>query len=267
MAGPPVTVARDGPVVTLVLSRPSRRNPLSLETMAALRAELVRAGGDPAVRAVVVGAQGTVFCAGHDLRELATEDPGAHEAIFTACAELMLTIHRLAVPVIARVQGLATAAGCQLAAACDLAIAGASARFATPGVRIGLFCTTPMVEVARAVGRSRASLMLLTGDQIDAATAREWGLVARVVPDDHLDEEAMALARRVASASRATLALGKRAIAANLDLPLDDAYTHASAVMCANAASADAQEGISAFLGKREPVWSHTDTGVVTRDT
>ena len=147
------------------------------------------------MRAVVLGAQGTVFSAGHDLRELATRDAAVHERIFAACAELMLTIHRLPVPVVARVQGLATAAGCQLVAACDLAVAAEGARFATPGVTIGLFCTTPMVEVARAVGRKRAMGMLLTGDPIDAATALDWGLVNRVVPADRLDDEAAALAR------------------------------------------------------------------------
>jgi enoyl-CoA hydratase/carnithine racemase len=257
MAGAPVIVERDGPVVTLVLDRPRRRNPLSLETMAALRAALVRAGGDPGVRAVVIGARGPVFCAGHDLRELATDDAAAQERIFAACADLMLTIHRLPLPVVARVQGLATAAGCQLVAACDLAVAAEGAAFATPGVRIGLFCTTPMVEVARAVGRGRAARMLFTGDPIDAATALGWGLVTDVVPSDALDRAAGELAGRVASSSRATVALGKRAIADNLDLPLAEAYEHASGVMCANAVSADAQEGIAAFLGKRPPVWSH----------
>ena len=151
-----------------------------------------------------------------------------HERIFAACAELMLAIHRLPVPVVARVQGLATAAGCQLVAACDLAVAAEGARFATPGVKTGLFCTTPMVEVARAVGRKRAMEMLLTGDPIDAPTALDWGLVNRVVPADRLDEEAAALAGRVATASRATVAIGKRAFGENLDLPLEEAYRHAS---------------------------------------
>lgn len=257
MAGRSVTAERDGAVVTLVLSEPDRRNPLSLATMLALRQALEEAGDDPGVRAVVIGAKGPVFSAGHDLRELAAGDGAAHERIFTACADLMLTIHRLAVPVIARVQGLATAAGCQLVAACDLAVAAESARFATPGVRIGLFCTTPMVEVARALGRARATLMLFTGDPIDAVTAREWGLVAEVVPADCLADATADLAARITSSSRSTLALGKRAIADNLDLPLAEAYDHASGVMCVNASSEDAREGIAAFLEKRAPVWSH----------
>lgn len=257
MAVGTVIAERDGPVVTLVLSEPQRRNPLSLATMVALRDALEEAGADPAVRAVVIGAQGPVFSAGHDLRELAAGDAAAHERIFCACAELMLTVHRLPVPVIARVQGLATAAGCQLVAACDLAVAAEGARFATPGVRIGLFCTTPMVEVARALGRARATQMLFTGDPIDAATALEWGLVTRVVAADALDGATAELAARIASASRSTLALGKRAIAENLDLPLAEAYDHASGVMCVNAATDDAKEGIAAFLEKRAPVWTH----------
>lgn len=261
MAAASVTAARDGAVATLVLDEPARRNPLSLTTMRALTAHLRRAGDDPGVRAVVIGASGTVFCAGHDLRELATGDAAALEEIFAACAELMLAVHRLPVPVIARVQGLATAAGCQLVAACDLAVAAEDARFATPGVRIGLFCSTPMVEVARAVGRSRAALMLYTGDPIDASTARGWGLVTAVVPADGLESAAAGLAARIADSSRSTLAIGKRAIADNLDLPLSEAYAHASGVMCANAVTSDAQEGIAAFLEKRPPVWSHGGRG------
>lgn len=257
MAGRTVAAERVGPIATLVLSEPARRNPLSLATIEALHRELTSAGDDPGVRAVVIGALGPVFSAGHDLRELATDDAAAHERIFAACAELMLAVHRLPVPVIARVQGLATAAGCQLVAACDLAVAAEGARFATPGVRIGLFCTTPMVEVARAVGRARAASMLYTGDPIDAATARDWGLVTHVVPAEALERETAALAGRVAASSRSALAIGKRALAENLDLPLEQAYAHASRVMCVNAATPDAQEGIDAFLAKRDPVWTH----------
>jgi enoyl-CoA hydratase/carnithine racemase len=251
----PVTVQRDGPVTTLVLSRPGRRNPLSLETMTELTARLREAGDDPEVRAVVIGAEGPAFCAGHDLRELATRDAAVHERVFAACAELMLTIHRLPQPVIARVQGMATAAGCQLVAACDLAVAAEPARFATPGVKIGLFCTTPMVEVARAVGRPRAMELLLTGEPIDARTAHQWGLVNRVVVLEHLDGAAAALAAQVAAASGETLAIGKAAVHENLGLPLEEAYGHASGVMCRNALTDDAQEGIAAFLEKRPPVW------------
>jgi enoyl-CoA hydratase/carnithine racemase len=257
----PVRVARDGPAATLTLSRPERRNPLALETMRALTAALREAGDDPAVRAVVIDAEGPVFSAGHDLRELADGDPAAHERVFGACAELMLTVHRLPVPVIAAVRGLATAAGCQLVAACDLAVASEGARFATPGVRIGLFCTTPAVEVARAVGRGRAMRMLLTGDPIDARTALDWGLVTAIVQDDRVGDEARGLVETIARASRDTVALGKRAVAENLGLGLEEAYRHASGVMCDNAARPDAREGIDAFLGKREPVWTHGRAG------
>lgn len=255
--GRPVAMRRDGAVATVVLDRPARRNALSLEMLGALHDALAGAAADPEVRAVVLGAEGPVFSSGHDLREITQGDEALHRQVFDACSEVMLLIHRMPHPVVARVQGLATAAGCQLVAACDLAVASEAARFATPGVRIGLFCTTPMVEVARAVGRTRAMEMLLTGDPIDAATALSWGLVNRVVEHDRLDEAAAALARRVASASGQTLALGKPAVAENLDLPLEQAYRHASEVMVRNAGTADAREGMSAFLDKREPEWSH----------
>lgn len=259
MTGHPVIVERDGPIQTIVLSRPERRNVLSTATLEHLLAALREAGDDPSVHGVVLGAQGTVFSAGHDLRELATRDGAELERVFGACADVMMAIHRLPVPVVARVQGMATAAGCQLVAACDLAVAAEGARFATSGVRNGLFCTTPMVEVARNVGRKRAMEMLLTGDPIDAATALSWGLVNRVVPAERLDREAMALIMRVATLSRATIAIGKRAFGENLDLPLEEAYRHASAVMCRNAGIDDAQEGIAAFLEKREATWSHRE--------
>jgi enoyl-CoA hydratase/carnithine racemase len=255
--GPPVALRRDGAVATVVLSRAARRNALSLEMLGALHGALAGLAADGDVRAVVLGAEGPVFSSGHDLREITEGDAEVHARVFDACAEVMLLLHRMPQPVVARVQGLATAAGCQLVAACDLAVASETARFATPGVKIGLFCTTPMVEVARAVGRMRAMEMLLTGEPIDAATALSWGLVNRVVPHDHLDEAADALARQVASSSGETLALGKPAVAENLDLPLEEAYRHASAVMRRNASTADAREGMTAFLGKRDPVWSH----------
>jgi enoyl-CoA hydratase/carnithine racemase len=255
--GQPVTVRLDGAVATVVLSRPGRRNALSIEMLGALHDALADVARAPDVRAVVLGAEGPVFSSGHDLREITEGDEAVHRRVFDACTDVMLLIHRTPQPVVARVQGLATAAGCQLVAACDLAVASEAAMFATPGVRIGLFCTTPMVEVARAVGRTRAMELLLTGDPIDAATALSWGLVNRVVPHDQLDEAADALARRVASASGETLAIGKPAVAENLDLPLEEAYRHASEVMTRNAGTADAREGMEAFLGKRDPVWSH----------
>lgn len=255
--GAPVLASRDGPVVTLELNRPERRNALSAALMEELTGALRELGRDTGVRAVVLGARGPAFSAGHDLRELADGGAGEHRLVFDRCAELMLTIHALPQPVIARVQGIATAAGCQLVAACDLAVASETAAFATPGVRIGLFCSTPAVEVVRAVGRARAMEMLLTGDPVDAATAREWGLVSRVVPPGRLDEEAAALAARVAAASRAAVATGKRSVNETIDAPLEEAYRTASAAMCANAAHEDAREGMRAFLEKRAPVWSH----------
>jgi enoyl-CoA hydratase/carnithine racemase len=254
----PLLVDRDGAVVTLTLNRPERRNALSLDLMLTLTARLRETAADESVRAIVLGAAGPVFCSGHDLRELRGREEEEYARIFATCSELMLTLHRIPQPVVARVQGIATAAGCQLVAACDLAVASETARFATPGVRIGLFCTTPMVEVARSVGRKRALELLLTGEPIDAATAADWGLVNRVVPAERLDEEAAALAARVAAASGLTLGIGKRAFYENLEPQADAAYEHASAVMCANALARDAQEGIGAFLEKRAPVWSNS---------
>jgi enoyl-CoA hydratase/carnithine racemase len=247
---------RDGPVLTLVLNRPDKRNPLALDLMRELTSRLRAADDDADVRVVVIGASGPVFSAGHDLRELTGREEAFYEEVFDACAELMLTIHGIAKPVIARVQGIATAAGCQLVAACDLAVASEAARFATPGVKIGLFCSTPMVEVARVVGRKRAMEMLLTGDMISADTAAEWGLVNRVVPADDLDRATAELAARIAEASPVTLGIGKRAFWENVDLTLAAAYTHASETMCRNALADDAQEGMTAFLEKRPPVWS-----------
>ena len=252
----PLLVDRDGAVVTLTLNRPERRNALSTDLMLELTERLRETAADDGVRAVVLGAAGPVFCSGHDLREMQGRGEADYERIFGTCSELMMTVHRIPQPVVARVQGMATAAGCQLVAACDLAVASETARFATPGVRLGLFCTTPMVEVARNVGRKRALELLLTGEPIDAATAADWGLVNRVVPGERLDEEAAALAARIAAASGLTLGIGKRAFYDNLEPGAEAAYDHASAVMCANALARDAQEGIDAFLEKRQPVWT-----------
>lgn len=247
----------DGAVLTLELDEPERRNPLSAATIAELTSALDELHGDPGVRAVVLGARGPAFSAGHDLREMRDRDADFYDELFAACSELMLTMHRLPQPIVGRVQGIATAAGCQLVAACDLAVAAEGARFATPGVRIGLFCTTPMVEVARAVGRKRAMELLLTGEPIDAATALEWGLVNRVVPAEDLDRTAAELAARVAEASGVVLGMGKRAFYESVDGDAAARYAHASEVMTENALVPDAQEGIGAFLDKREPVWSH----------
>lgn len=248
----PVVTRRDGPVLTVTLNRPERRNPLSLETITALR----DAFDDADATVIVVASTGPAFSAGHDLREMSDRDPGFYDALFAACGELMMTIHRVPQPVIASVQGIATAAGCQLVAACDLAIASDTARFATPGVRIGLFCTTPMVEVARVVGRKRALQLLLTGEPIDAPTAAAWGLINEVVPADRLADRTAALAHQIATASPLVLATGKRAFYANLEPRLDDAYTHAGAIMAANAGTDDAREGFAAFLEKRTPNWT-----------
>jgi enoyl-CoA hydratase/carnithine racemase len=248
-------VERDGGTTRVTLNRPDRRNALSLALMAELREALEALGADPATRAIVIAGAGPGFSAGHDLGELVGRDADFYERVFDECTRLMETIHRVPQPVIARVHGVATAAGCQLVAACDLAIAEAGARFATPGVRIGLFCSTPMVPLSRAIGRKRALDMLLTGRMVDAATARDWGLVNEVVPAGELDAAVAALAERVAEASPRTLAIGKQAFYEQVERDEAGAYELTKAVMAANAQIADAQEGICAFLDKRPPVW------------
>ena len=248
----PLFVTRDGPILTITLDRPDRRNPLSLETIRALHGAL----HDDAAHVIVIASTGSAFSAGHDLREMRERDAEFYDELFRACGELMMAIHRTPQPVIAQVQGVATAAGCQLVAGCDLAVASETATFATPGVRVGLFCTTPMVEVARAVGRKRAMQMLLTGDPIDAHTAVAWGLVNEVVPAAELAAATTDLATRIATASPMVLATGKRACHANLDLDLDDAYAHAGEVMARSSETADAQEGFAAFIEKRSAVWT-----------
>ena len=251
----PLLIEDTAGVRTLVLNRPERRNALSLALLRDLIAAFAATAADTSVHAVIIRGEGPAFCAGHDLAEMTgCALPDARE-LFDTCSDLMMAIHRLPQPVIAQVHGIATAAGCQLVAACDLAIASEDARFATPGVRIGLFCSTPMVEVSRAVGRKRALELLLTGDLIDAPTAAEWGLVNRVVPAERLADETLELARRIGSASSQTIAVGKVAFYEQLDRPLPEAYEHASEVMAANAVSPDAREGIDAFLSKRKPQW------------
>jgi enoyl-CoA hydratase/carnithine racemase len=245
-------------VRTLTLNRPERRNALSRDLIAELHAALDAAGNDPDVRVVVLAANGPAFSAGHDLGELTGCSTADHAATFAACEQLMLALHALPLPVIARVEGLATAAGCQLVAACDLAVASAAARFATPGVRIGLFCTTPMVEVARTIGRKRAMEMLLTGEPIGAQMALDWGLVNRVEPPEEVVAATAELAERLTAYPRETLAFGKRAFYETLHLGLPDAYARASEVMVENAGVPAAQEGMSAFLQKREPRWERS---------
>ncbi|HLY46172.1 MAG TPA: enoyl-CoA hydratase [Stellaceae bacterium] len=246
----------EGGVLRLTLNRPAARNALSVGLMAGLQQALERAAADQACRVVVIAGAGPAFCAGHDLRELRS-DPSraAYERIFAQCSALMLQIVRLPKPVIAEVHGVATAAGCQLVATCDLAVAAEDARFATPGVAIGLFCSTPMVALSRNLGRKAAMEMLLTGDLIDAASARALGLVNRVVPRAELGAATLALARQIAGKSALTLAIGKEAFYAQAELPLADAYRHAAEVMTTNMLARDAAEGIDAFLEKRQPVW------------
>ena len=251
-----ICVERDGPAAVVTLNRPQRRNALSLELMLELIDCLGQIGRDRAIRAVILAAAGKVFCSGHDLSEMVGRDINEYRRLFDVCSELMMKIQAIPQPVIAEVQGIATAAGCQLVATCDLAIASDQAAFATPGVRIGLFCTTPMVALSRAVGRKRALQMLLTGEMVDAATAADWGLVNRVAPAAELQTETRKLAARIAEASTLTVSLGKQAYYTQIDLDQPKAYAYAKEVMSMNSLAADAQEGISAFLEKRAPCWT-----------
>jgi enoyl-CoA hydratase/carnithine racemase len=251
--------AADG-VVRLTLSRGDRYNPLSREMIAALQAELDALEGDPTARVVVLAAEGRGFCAGHDLAEMRAhaDDPGWQSALFVECNHLMITLTRLPQPVIARVHGIATAAGCQLVSMCDLAVAADTARFALPGVNIGVFCSTPAVGVARSVGRKRAMEMLLTAAPIDAATALDWGLVNRVVSPERLDAEVDELVRGILARPAPVVANGKRAFYAQIDEPLDSAYAVAADAMVRDLSSPDAAEGIDAFLEKRSARWPST---------
>lgn len=250
-----ISFASEGPVAVVTLNRPSRRNALSLELMLELMECLQRVAEDGGIRAVVLAAAGKVFSSGHDLGEMVGRNINEYRRVFDVCSDLMRKIQSIPQPVIAQVQGIATAAGCQLVATCDLAVASDQAAFATPGVKIGLFCTTPMVALTRAVGRKRALQMLLTGDMIDPATAADWGLVNMVVPAEGLEETVRKMALRIAEASSLTVALGKEAFYAQIDLDQPKAYSYAKEVMSMNALAADAQEGITAFLGKRQPCW------------
>ena len=241
-----------GAAQIITLHRPERRNALSAEMLDELQTAVTRT----TARALIIASNGPVYSSGHDLSELHASSQSECTGIFHLCSRVMLALQNLPVPVIAEVQGMATAAGLQLVVACDLAVAAENAQFATPGVRIGLFCTTPMVPLVRAVGRKRALEMLLTGDLINARTALDWGLVNRVVPLDRLRAESLALANRVAEASPEIIALGKRAFYETVSLPDSAAYSAATTAMIDNLGRADAQEGISAFVQKRRPVWS-----------
>ncbi len=250
-----VTIGREGEIALVTMNRPEKRNALSLTMMRELDAALAAVAEDPEVRVVILRGEGPAFCAGHDLRELVGRDAGTYEAIFEACVDLMTRISAIAQPVIAEVARVATAAGCQLVAACDLAVASSEAVFATPGVRIGLFCSTPMVALTRAIGRKRAMEMLLTGEAIDAPTALAWGLINRVVAPDRVHDETLALARKIAESSRGVVGIGKAAFYKQIDLDQARAYEYTKAVMTSNAMEPDATEGITAFLERRRPVW------------
>ena len=248
-------VTREGSLAVVTLHRPDRRNALSLRLMREAVATFRSIGADREIRAVILAATGKVFSAGHDLSEMRGRGVSDYREIFDLCTVLMTTVQTIPQPVIAQVQGLATAAGCQLVAACDLAIASDQAAFATPGVKIGLFCTTPMVALSRAIGRKRALEMLLTGRLVDAATAAGWGLVNRVVPAADLEAETRKLAAQITEASPLTIGIGKAAFYTQIDLDQPTAYAYAKEVMTTNALAADAQEGMAAFLEKRAPCW------------
>jgi enoyl-CoA hydratase/carnithine racemase len=255
---PSVLVREDGPAARITLNRPAKRNALSLELIEDLLGRLREVSSEPGVRAIVLEGAGPAFSAGHDLTEMIDRDVAFYQRLFDVCTELMECIHRLPQPVIAKVDGVATAAGCQLVAACDLAVASEGSQFATPGVKIGLFCSTPMVPVSRAIGRKRALEMLLTGRPIDAATALEWGLVNRVVPHDALEGEVEALVEAIAGSSPLTVGIGKEAFYSQIELDEHRAYDLTKAVMAMNARADDAQEGMCAFLEKRPPEWRGT---------
>ncbi|MGD9505586.1 MAG: enoyl-CoA hydratase [Syntrophobacteraceae bacterium] len=254
-----VLFEKEPPLGWIVLNRPEKRNALSLEMMQAITSKLDEAAEDREIRVLVIRGNGPIFSAGHDLEEIAgREKKTSHfRRIFSVCSEMMLRLHRLPQPVIAQVHGIATAAGCQLVAACDLAIAEEGARFATPGVKIGLFCTTPMTPLVRLVGRRRAMDMLVTGRFVPADEAKDFGLVNRVVPLDQLEEETRRWALEIAQFSGFTLALGKQAFYEQVDMDELSAYRYAKEVISHNCEADDAQEGIAAFLEKREPKWRH----------
>jgi len=247
-----LVVAQSGPVTEITLNRPEKRNALSM----ALMQDLVEALREASGRVIVIAGAGPCFSAGHDLSEMVGRTVPFYRDLFDLCTVLMETVQAVPQPVIAKVHGIATAAGCQLVASCDLAVAGEAARFGTPGVKIGLFCSTPMVPLSRAVGRKRAMQMLLTGELIDSATAADWGLVNVVVPTAELDGAVAALAARIADASPLVVEIGKQTFYRQIDLDQHQAYDLAKPVMALNAMAADAQEGMGAFLQKRPASWT-----------
>ncbi len=255
-SAPAILVVNDG-IARLTLNRPRQYNALSAATLDALHDALDQVKGDESARVLVVAANGNAYCAGHDLKEMqAAGDEAFVQRLFARCAEMMLKIARLPVPVIAEVQGMATAAGCQLVAQCDLAVAADSARFAVSGINLGLFCSTPAVPLSRVISRKRAMEMLMTGEFIDAATAADWGLVNRVVPATGLREATQALAETLKAKPRQSLAMGKALFYRQLETGLAAAYQDASATISCNFMQAEAREGVAAFLEKRKPRWS-----------
>ena len=249
-------------VLTLSLNRPDQRNSLNQELMSAITAAIVAAGDDPEVRVIVLAANGPAFCAGHDLKEMTAHrsdpDDGKHfyEDTMRQCSTMMQAIVRCPKPVIARVHGIATAAGCQLVASCDLAVAADTARFATPGVNLGLFCSTPMVALSRNLSRKHAMEMLLIGEMQAASRAEEIGLINKAVPEDELDAEVKNFAEKIAKKSTYAIAIGKEAFYEQVENKLSDAYDYASDVMVRNMLAEEAEEGIDAFFSKRVPKWS-----------
>jgi enoyl-CoA hydratase/carnithine racemase len=243
-------------ITTLTLNRPAQYNALSGEMLGELQRALDDINQDDSVRVVIIAASGKAFCPGHDLKEMRTsEEREVHQALFNQCSKMMLTIHQLQQPVIARVNGIATAAGCQLVANCDLAVAAEDARFAVSGINVGLFCSTPAVPLSRNMGRKQALQMLLTGDFMSAQTAQQYGLVNEVVDAAELEQATIALAQKIAAKSAHAIKLGKDMFYQQLPMDLSDAYAYASERMTCNMDSEDAREGIDAFIQKREPVW------------
>ena len=256
-AEPLVLRSDDGPIATITLNRPRQFNALSSAMLGALQDELDRIAADPLVRVVVLAGAGKAFCAGHDLKEMRSHpDKAFQSALFAQCGRMMLTINRMPQPVIAKVHGLATAAGCQLVAACDLAVAAETAQFATSGIRVGIFCSTPSVAVSRNLPRKRAFEILFTGDFIDARTAASEGLVNYAVPPAELDAAVGRLAAAIVAKSPLAVATGKEMFYRQIEMGMEDAYIYAAEVMACNMMAEDAREGIDAFIEKRSPVWT-----------
>jgi len=254
-AQPQISMEKRETAALLTLNLPDQRNPLSLSMMRDLRDRLFEIGEDHEIRVVVIKGEGKVFSSGHNLKEMTDRSLEEQRELFDVCSQMMQAVQQIPQPVIAQVHGVAAAAGCQLVATCDLAVAADTTLFLTPGVRIGLFCSTPMVALSRSVGRKRAMEMLLTGEPIDAATAVDWGLVNRAVPQEELEGEVWDLVSKLSKWSPMTIGVGKQAFYAQVDVPQAEAYTLMSETMATNAMALDAQEGITAFLDKRQPVW------------